>query len=48
MKLVRPIKMCLNETPSRVLVCKHLSDMFPIRNSLKQGDAVSSLFFNFA
>ena len=24
-----------------------MSDMFPIRNGLKQGDAVSSLFFNF-
>jgi len=48
MKLVRPIKMCLNETLSRVQVCKHLSDMFPIRNSLKQGNAVSPLFFNFA
>ena len=26
----------------------HLSDMFPIRNSLKQGNAVSPLFLNFA
>jgi len=25
-----------------------LSDMFPIRNGLKQGNALSSLFFNFA
>jgi hypothetical protein len=48
MKLVRPIKMCLIDTHSRVQVCMHLSDMFPIRNSLKQGNAVSPLFFNFA
>jgi len=30
MKLVRLIKMCLNETDSRVWAGKHLSDMFPI------------------
>ena len=27
---------------------KHLSDMFPIRNGLKQGDALLTLLFNFA
>ena len=48
MKLVRIIKMCLNETYSRICVGKHLSDMFPIRNGLKQGDAVLALLFNFA
>ena len=26
---------------------KHLSDMLPVKNSLKQGDAVSPLLFNF-
>ena len=36
MKLVRLIKMFLNETYSRVQVGKHLSDMFPIRNGLKK------------
>ena len=30
------IKMFLNETYSRVQVGKHLSDMFPIKNSLKK------------
>jgi hypothetical protein len=35
MKLVRVIKVCLNATYSRVLVCKNLSDMLPIRNGLK-------------
>jgi hypothetical protein len=34
MKLVRLIKMCLNETSSKVSVGKHLSDVFPIRNYL--------------
>ena len=47
-KLVRLIKMCLNETYSRVRVGKHLSDMFPIKNGLKQGDASLPLLFNFA
>jgi hypothetical protein len=36
MKLVRLIRMCLNETYSRVRVGKNLSDMFPIKNGLKQ------------
>jgi hypothetical protein len=39
LKLVRLVKMCLNETYSRVQVGKHLSDRFPIKNGLKQGDA---------
>jgi hypothetical protein len=47
MKLVRPIKMCWTETcSSRVLVGKNLSDMFPIRNGLKQGNV--PLLFNLA
>ena len=41
------IKTCLTVTYSRVRVGKNLSDMFPIRNGLKQGDALSSLLFNF-
>ena len=48
MKLARLIKMCLTETYSRVRVGKHMSDMFPIRNGLKQGDGLSPLLFNFA
>jgi len=40
--------MCLTETYSRVRVVKNLSDMFPIRNGLKQGDGLSPLLFNFA
>ena len=47
-KLVRLIKMCLTETYSRVRVGKHVSEMFPIRNGLKQEDALSPLLFNFA
>ena len=43
MKLVRLIKMCLTETYSIVRVGKNLSDVFPIRNGLKQGDALSPL-----
>jgi sorting nexin-29 len=40
--------MCRNETYSRVQVGKHLSDRFPFRNDLKQGDALEPLLFNFA
>ena len=47
-KLVWLIKMCLTETYSRVRVGKNLSEMFPITNGLKQGDALSQLLFNFA
>jgi hypothetical protein len=47
MKLVRLIKMCLNETYSKINIGKHLSDNFPIQNGLKQGDALSPLLFNF-
>ena len=48
MKLVRLIKMCLTQTYGRVQVGKNLSDMFPIRNGLKQGDAVLPLLINSA
>jgi hypothetical protein len=48
MKLVRLIKMCLNETCSEVRIVKRFSDSFPIQNGLKQGDALSPLLFNFA
>jgi hypothetical protein len=34
--------------PSKVLIGKLLSDKFPIRNGMKQGDALSPLLFNFA
>jgi len=47
-KLVRIIKMYMTPTCSRVRLGKNLSDIFPIRNGLKQGDALSPLFFNFA
>jgi len=40
MKLVRLIKMCLTEMYSRVWVGKNLSHIFPIKNGLKQGDAL--------
>jgi len=46
MKLVRQMKMCLNETYGRVRVGKNLSDIFPIRNGLKQGDAFITIAFH--
>jgi hypothetical protein len=45
MKLDNLINVCLNEGIS---ISKHLSDSFPIRNGLKQGDAVSPLILDFA
>jgi hypothetical protein len=48
MKLVRLIKIYLNETYSKVRIGKHLSDSFPIQNGLKKGGALSPLLFNFA
>jgi hypothetical protein len=47
-KVVGLIKMCLNETYSRVRIGKNLSDKFSIENGLKQRDALSPLLFNFA
>ena len=46
MKLVIVIKMCLNGTISRVWVSKDLCDVFPVKNGLKQGDALLPLPFN--
>jgi hypothetical protein len=39
--------MCLNETCSKVRIGEHLSDSLSIQNGLRQGDALSPLFFNF-
>ena len=47
-KLERLIKMCLTENYRRVRVDKNLSDMFPIRNGLKNVDDLKPLFFNFS
>jgi len=38
----------MSTTYSRVWVGKNLSNVFPIRNGLKQGDALLPLLFNFA
>jgi hypothetical protein len=42
------MKMCLNEIYSTVSFRRHLSDVFLIKNGLKQGDALPSLLFNLA
>ena len=47
-KLVRLIKMCLNEIYSRFQVGKYLSDMFPVIIGLKKVDVLSPVLFNFA
>ena len=46
-KLVRLMKTCL-DGQSKVRVGNYLSSSFPIENSLKQGDVLSPLLFNFA
>jgi hypothetical protein len=46
--IIRPIKMCLDETYRKILVGKHLSDTFSTQNGLKQGDVLKPLLFNFA
>jgi hypothetical protein len=46
-KLVQLIKMCLNETYNRVLVGRHLSDIFPVTNGLKHGYALLPFVFHF-
>jgi hypothetical protein len=48
MKLLRLIKMCPIETYSIAWGGKNLSDVFPTRNGLKQGDALLPLIFNLA
>ena len=48
MKLVRLVKVCVTESYSRVQVGKNLSDMFPIKSGVNQGDALSPLHLNFA
>ena len=48
MKLLRLIKVCLTEMRSRLRVVNDLSDRFPIKNGLKQGDTLLPLLFNFA
>jgi hypothetical protein len=42
------MKMCLNETYSKVRVGKLVSYTFPIQKGLEQGDALLPLLFNFA
>jgi hypothetical protein len=48
MKLLRLIKLCLIKCIVKIRTGKHLSDSFPIHNTLKQGYALSPLLFNFA
>jgi hypothetical protein len=45
-KLVRLIKMCLNESYMTVGIGEYMSDQFPIQNSLKQGYTSLKLLFN--
>jgi hypothetical protein len=47
MKLVRLIKIYLNETYGKVHIDKNLSDAFPSQNGLKQGDALFPWLFNY-
>jgi len=44
-KLVKLIKICLNETCSKVCIGMSMSYAFPIQNGLSQGDAMLPLLF---
>jgi hypothetical protein len=46
MKLLNLNNICLNEAHNKVRRGKHLSDKFPIKNGIKQGDALSLLTTN--
>jgi hypothetical protein len=48
MKLVRLIKMCLNERYSKIHINKYLSDSFPIQYGPKEGESLLPLLLNFA
>jgi hypothetical protein len=48
LKLVRLIKICLNEKYCNVRIGKYLSYSFSIQNGLKQGDVLPPLLFKFA
>ena len=47
-KLVTLIKTCFDDTRSKVGIGNYLSSSFPIKNGLKQRDALSPLLLNFA
>jgi hypothetical protein len=47
MKLVRLIKMCLNEFYITVFIGEAVSDQFPIKSSLAQRNALLRLLFIF-
>jgi hypothetical protein len=47
MKQVRLIKVCLNETYSKVRIGIYLSDNVSLQNDLKQEDASYGLLLNF-
>ena len=47
-KLVRLIKMFLYVSYSKIRIDKHASSTFPIKNGLKQGNALLPLLFDFA
>jgi hypothetical protein len=47
-KLVRLLKMCLNEVYGSVRVGEHVSGVLPITNGFKEGDALSPLLLNFS
>ena len=47
-ELGRLFKTYLDDTRSKMSIGKYLSSSFPIKNGLKQGDALSPPVFNFA
>jgi hypothetical protein len=48
MKIVRPIKVCLNEGYSKVCVNKKSVDILRVQDALMRGDALPPHIFKFA
>jgi hypothetical protein len=48
MKIIWLIKTSLNETYNKFHIGKYFSDMFPIQNGIKRGDALMLLLSDFA
>jgi sorting nexin-29 len=47
-KIVRLIKMTMQESKAQVRIGGDLTDEFPVNNGLKQGDGLAPILFNFA
>jgi len=47
-KTVKMIKLCMDKTRCKIKFNQHMSDKFEVKTGLRQGDTLSSVFFNIA